>query len=74
MHGKAVLYTGAPGQRVKAHNDFVILDPNQSKSPTNTAYALHNFQSELVATSSSLCFIKLKRLELLVGIKLTHAH
>ncbi len=30
MHGKAVLYTGAPGQRVKAHDQVIILDSKQS--------------------------------------------
>ncbi len=32
MHGKAVMYTGAPGRRVKAHDQFIILDSKQSTS------------------------------------------
>ena len=28
-----MLYTGAPGQRVKAHDEYIILEPSQSKSP-----------------------------------------
>ena len=60
MHGKAVLYTGAPGQRVKAHNDYIILEPNQSKSPADTAYMKVNYVH--VEANSSTVSVSSKQL------------
>ena len=57
LHGRAMLYTGAPGQMVKSHEDSFTLKGGQSKSPipphTHTCTQhMHNVIATQIGTKS----------------------